>query len=62
MSVQGQGGDWFQPAGILEYVEDLKPVSNAEIEPTGIFRLSFPEGWIEDNQRAEHLEPPDKHV
>ena len=29
--VQGQGGAEFQPAGILEYVEDLEGVPNAEI-------------------------------
>ena len=31
--VQDQGGVSLQPAGILQYVEDLKRGSNTEIEP-----------------------------
>ena len=38
--VQSQGGARFQPAGILEYVEDLKPGPNAEIGPKDIFEIA----------------------
>ena len=31
--VQGRGGDEFQTAGILEYFEDLKRVTNKDIDP-----------------------------
>jgi hypothetical protein len=33
--VQGQGGDAFQTAGRLKYVEDLNRSTNAEIGPEG---------------------------
>ena len=38
--VQGQGGVGFQPAGILESVEDLKLGTNAEIGSKGIFEMA----------------------
>jgi hypothetical protein len=38
--VQDQGGVGFQPAGILKYVEELKPGANAEIGPKNIFETT----------------------
>ena len=38
--VQGQGGNEFQPAGILMYVEELKRVPNAGIEPKDFFEIA----------------------
>ena len=38
--VQGQGGAEFQPAGILEYVEDLKRGPNAGIGPKDFFEIA----------------------
>ena len=37
---QGQGGDEFQPAGILKYVEDLKRGLNVEIGPKDIVEIA----------------------
>jgi hypothetical protein len=37
--VQGEGGAWFQPAGILQYVEDLKPGTNTQIGPKDFFEI-----------------------
>ena len=44
MLAQGQGGTGFQPAGILKYVEDLKPGPNTEIGP----RLNIKYGFNPD--------------
>jgi len=38
--VQGQGGTKLQPAGILEYVEDLERGPNAEIGPKDFFEIA----------------------
>ncbi len=38
--IQNQGGDEFQPAGILKYVEDLKRVPNTEIGPKDYFEIA----------------------
>ena len=35
------GGDEFQPAGILWYVEDLKRGTNTEIGPKDFFEIAF---------------------
>jgi hypothetical protein len=37
---QGQGGTEFQPAGILKYVEDLKPGPNTEIGQKDFFEIA----------------------
>jgi 5'-phosphate synthase pdxT subunit len=37
---QGRGGAEFQPAGILQYFEDLKRGTNKEIGPKGIFEVA----------------------
>jgi hypothetical protein len=39
MSVQGQGGRAFQPAGILVYFEELKHETNTEIGLKDIFEI-----------------------
>jgi hypothetical protein len=36
---QGVGGAGFQPAGILQYVEDLKPGTNTQIGPKDFFEI-----------------------
>ena len=38
--VQGQGGFEFRPAGMLEYIEDLKRGPNAEIGPEDLFEIA----------------------
>jgi len=38
--VQSQGGIKFQPAGILQYFEDLKREHNTEFGPKGIFEIA----------------------
>jgi len=38
--VQVQGGAELQPAGILEYSEDLKQGPNAEIGPKDFFEMA----------------------
>ena len=40
IAAQDRGGSEFQPAGILEYVEDLEGFSNKDIEPVDIFVTS----------------------
>jgi hypothetical protein len=37
VQIGSKGGAVFQPAGILEYVEDLKHGPNADIEPEETF-------------------------
>jgi hypothetical protein len=40
MLVQGQGEAEVQPAGILQYSDELKRGPNAEIEPKDIFEVA----------------------
>jgi hypothetical protein len=38
--VQGRGGGELQTAGILEYFEDLKRITNKDIKPKDIFEMA----------------------
>ncbi len=38
--VQDVGGFGFQTAGILRYIEDLKPESNTQIGPKDFFEIA----------------------